>query len=104
MSHPFHLRHMPVFQFILSDLKHWQDSGTMKNLIYCIAQSLVNHPEMVTVTQTEGSDVSIIELKVAKEDVGKIIGKQGRTATAIRTILAAAAARSNRRTILEIIE
>jgi len=76
----------------------------LKELVYSIAKSLVGNPEMVTVSQTEGHDLSVIELKVAKEDIGKVIGKQGRTATAIRTILAAAAAKSNRRAVLEIIE
>ena len=76
----------------------------MKDLITRIAQALVDHPEQVVVTQVEGSQISVIELKVAKEDIGKIIGKQGRTARSIRTILSAASAKIKNRAILEIIE
>ncbi len=76
----------------------------MKNLITRIAQALVDHPEQVVVTEVEGSQISVIELKVAKEDIGKIIGKQGRTARSIRTILSAASAKIKNRAILEIIE
>jgi predicted RNA-binding protein YlqC (UPF0109 family) len=76
----------------------------LKNLITRIAQALVDHPEQVEVTEVEGSQISVIELKVAKEDIGKIIGKQGRTARAIRTILSAASAKIKKRAILEIIE
>jgi len=76
----------------------------LKNLITRIAQALVDHPEQVEVTQVEGSQITVIELKVAKEDIGKIIGKQGRTARSIRTILSAASAKIKNRAILEIIE
>lgn len=76
----------------------------MKNLITRIAQALVDHPEQVVVTEVEGSQISVIELKVAKEDIGKIIGKQGRTARSIRTILSAASAKIKNRAVLEIIE
>ena len=76
----------------------------MKDLITRIAHALVDHPEQVVVTQVEGSQISVIELKVAKEDIGKIIGKQGRTARSIRTILSAASAKIKNRAILEIIE
>jgi predicted RNA-binding protein YlqC (UPF0109 family) len=76
----------------------------LKDLITRIAQALVDHPEQVVVTQVEGSQISVIELKVAKEDIGKIIGKQGRTARSIRTILSAASAKIKNRAILEIIE
>jgi predicted RNA-binding protein YlqC (UPF0109 family) len=76
----------------------------LKNLITRIAQALVDDPEQVEVTAVEGSQVTVIELKVAKEDIGKIIGKQGRTARAIRTILSAASAKIKNRAILEIIE
>ena len=76
----------------------------MKNLITRIAQALVDHPEQVVVTEVEGTQISVIELKVAKEDIGKIIGKQGRTARSIRTILSAASAKIKNRAILEIIE
>ena len=76
----------------------------MKDLIQCIAEALVDHPEQVTVTALEGSQATVLELKVAKEDLGKVIGKQGRTAKSIRTILGAASAKMNKRTILEIVE
>jgi predicted RNA-binding protein YlqC (UPF0109 family) len=76
----------------------------MKNLINTIAQALVDQPEKVSVTQVEGNQTSVLELRVAKEDLGKVIGKQGRTARAMRTILSAASAKIKKRTILEIIE
>ena len=76
----------------------------MKDLISYIAQALVDHPEEVSVTEVEGNQTSVLELKVAKEDLGKVIGKQGRTARAMRTILGAASAKMKKRTVLEIIE
>jgi predicted RNA-binding protein YlqC (UPF0109 family) len=76
----------------------------MKNLINTIAQVLVDHPEKVSVTEVEGDRTSVLELRVAKEDLGKVIGKQGRTARAMRTILNAASAKIKKRTVLEIIE
>jgi predicted RNA-binding protein YlqC (UPF0109 family) len=76
----------------------------MKDLIDYIARALVDHPEQVTVSEIEGSQTSVLELKVAKEDLGKVIGKQGRTARAMRTILSAASAKSKKRSVLEIIE
>ncbi len=76
----------------------------MKDLINYIAQALVDHPEQVNVTEVEGGQTSVLELKVAKEDIGKVIGKQGRTARAMRTILNAASAKIKKRTVLEIIE
>ncbi len=76
----------------------------MKELIGYIAKALVDKPEEVFVTEIEGKQTSVIELKVAKEDVGKIIGKQGRTAQAIRTILSAASAKIKKRSVLELIE
>ncbi len=76
----------------------------MKELIKRIAQALVDRPEEVSVTEVQGSQTSVIELQVAKEDLGKIIGKQGRTARAMRTILSAASAKLKKRTVLEIIE
>jgi predicted RNA-binding protein YlqC (UPF0109 family) len=77
---------------------------TMKELVKFIAQELVDFPEQVTVGEIEGNQTSVIELKVAKEDLGKIIGKQGRTAKAIRTLLSAASAKIKKRSVLEIIE
>lgn len=76
----------------------------MKELIYYIAKALVDNPEQVEVSEVEGNQTSVLELKVAKEDLGKVIGKQGRTARAMRTILSAASAKIKKRTVLEIIE
>ena len=76
----------------------------MKDLINFIAQALVDHPEEVSVKAVEGNQTSVLELRVAKEDLGKVIGKQGRTAKAMRTILNAASAKTKKRTVLEIVE
>ena len=76
----------------------------MKELVQLLAKSLVNHPDAVEVKETQGDTASILELKVAREDLGRIIGKQGRTAKSIRTILNAAASRANRKVVLEIVE
>ncbi len=77
---------------------------TMKELIKYISQSLVDNPDKVEVTEVVGEQTSVIELRVAKEDLGKVIGKQGRTAKAIRTILSATSAKVHKRAVLEIIE
>ncbi|KKN25102.1 hypothetical protein LCGC14_0888170 [marine sediment metagenome] len=76
----------------------------MKELIELIAKSLVDNPDNVQVSQLDGEQSSIIELKVAQEDIGKVIGKQGRTAQAIRIILGAAGMKLKRRFNLEILE
>lgn len=76
----------------------------MKELIDYIVRALVDHPDQVTVSEIEGNQTSVLELKVAKEDLGKVIGKQGRTARALRTILSAASAKNKKRSVLEIIE
>jgi hypothetical protein len=76
----------------------------MKDLIKYIAESLVDNPEQVSVQKVEGNQTSVLELKVAKEDLGKVIGKQGRTARAMRTILSAASAKIKKRAVLVIIE
>ena len=76
----------------------------MKDLINYIAQALVDHPEQVSVNEIVGDQTSVLELKVAKEDIGKVIGKQGRTARAMRIILGAASAKIKKRTVLEIVE
>ncbi len=76
----------------------------MKELITYIAQSLVDRPEDVLVSEVEGNQTTVLELKVAKEDLGKVIGKQGRTAQAMRTILSAVSSKVKKRTVLEIIE
>jgi uncharacterized protein len=76
----------------------------MKDLIKYIAQSLVDSPDHVEVSEVLGEQTSVIELRVAKEDLGKVIGKQGRTAKAMRTILSAASTKMRKRAVLEIIE
>jgi len=76
----------------------------MKDLIEYIAKALVDNPDNVSVTELEGKQTSVIELRVAKEDLGKVIGKQGRTARAMRTILGAASAKLKKRSVLEILE
>jgi predicted RNA-binding protein YlqC (UPF0109 family) len=76
----------------------------MKELIKLISQALVDNPDKVEVTEVIGEQTSVIELRVAKEDLGKVIGKQGRTAKAIRTILSATSAKVHKRAVLEIIE
>ena len=76
----------------------------MKDLVQYLAESLVNNPAAVEVTETAREDASIFELKVGKEDLGRVIGRQGRTAKSIRTVLNAAASKSNRKALLEIIE
>ncbi len=76
----------------------------MKELVKFIAQSLVDNPDAVEVKEIAGEQTSVIELKVAKEDLGKVIGKQGRTARAMRTILSAASTKIRKRAVLEIIE
>ncbi len=80
-------------------------SPNLKDLIHFIAVSLVDQPDAVEVTEVDGgSEGQIIELMVAKEDLGKVIGKQGRTARALRAILSAASTKSRKRAVLEIIE
>ncbi len=76
----------------------------MRELVEYLARHLVNHPDAVDVKETTSDTASVLELKVAKEDLGRIIGKQGRTAKSIRTILQAAASRNNRKVMLEIVE
>lgn len=77
---------------------------SLKDLIEYVAKALVDHPEQVKVSEIEGEKTSLIELSVAREDLGKVIGKQGKTAKAIRVILAAASAKLNKRAELEILE
>ncbi len=76
----------------------------LKELIEFMARALVDSPENVKVSEIEGEQTSVIELRVAKEDLGKVIGKQGRTARAMRTILSAASTKIRKRAVLEIIE
>jgi len=76
----------------------------MKDLIEYIAKALVDNPDQVKILEVNGDQTSVLELKVAKEDLGKVIGKQGRSARAMRTILSAASTKLKKRTVLEIIE
>lgn len=76
----------------------------MKALIENIARSLVDNPDAVQVREVEGDQATVLELTVSGEDLGKVIGRQGRTARAMRTILGAASIRAGRRTVLEIVE
>ncbi len=76
----------------------------MKELVEYIAKSLVDYPEQVDVKQVEGERSVILELRVAQEDMGKVIGKQGRIAKAIRTVVNAAAIKENKRVMVEIIQ
>jgi len=78
--------------------------SVIKELITYIAKALVDRPEEVQVSEVVGEQTSVIELKVAKDDLGKVIGKQGRTARAMRTIISAASTKLRKRTVLEIIE
>jgi len=75
----------------------------MKELVEIIAKSLVDNPEMVQVNEIAGEQSIILELKVAPDDMGKVIGKQGRIAKAIRTVIKAAAVKENKRVVVEII-
>ena len=76
----------------------------MKDLIEYIAQSLVDNPDMVAVKEVEGEKTTVYELRVGPGDLGKVIGKRGRTARSIRTILNAAATKAGKRAVLEILE
>ncbi len=76
----------------------------VQELVEFVAKALVDHPDKVEVKEIEGEKTTVIELKVAPEDLGKVIGKQGRTARAIRTLLAAVARKENKRAVLEILE
>jgi predicted RNA-binding protein YlqC (UPF0109 family) len=76
----------------------------LKELIEYMAKALVDNPDAVRVSEIEGEKTSVIELSVSKDDLGKVIGKQGRTARAMRTILSAASTKVRKRSVLEIIE
>ncbi|PKM66265.1 MAG: RNA-binding protein [Firmicutes bacterium HGW-Firmicutes-2] len=75
----------------------------MKELVEVIAKALVDHPEAVVVNEVEGERSTILELKVAPDDMGKVIGKQGRIAKAIRTVVKAAATKDDKRVVVEIL-
>lgn len=76
----------------------------LKELVEKMAKALVDNPDKVEVVEVEGEKTTVVELRVASEDLGKVIGRQGRTARAMRTILSAAATKSNKRAVLEILE
>ena len=76
----------------------------MKDVLETMARAMVDQPDLVSVTEVGGVHASIFELKVAKEDVGKIIGKQGKNADALRTLMRAGSAKLNKRSVLEIVD
>ena len=76
----------------------------MKDLVEYIARALVDNPDEVSINEVSGEQTTVIELKVSKEDLGKVIGKQGKTARAIRTLLNAASTKLRKKSVLEIIE
>jgi predicted RNA-binding protein YlqC (UPF0109 family) len=78
--------------------------SAMKELLEEIARALVDNPEDVQVTEVEGEQTTVLELRVRNEDLGKVIGRQGRTARAIRTLLSAAGMKIHKRFVLEILE
>jgi predicted RNA-binding protein YlqC (UPF0109 family) len=80
------------------------DGGSMRELIEVVAKALVDFPDQVEVNVVEGQQTTVLELRVAPEDLGKVIGKQGRTARAVRTILGAAGMKLRKRFVLEILE
>lgn len=79
-------------------------SSGLKDVVEFMVKSLVDHPDQVDVKEVIGEQTTVVELKVAKQDLGKVIGKQGKTARAMRTILTAASAKMNKRSVLEIVE
>ncbi len=79
-------------------------ADSMKELIECMAKALVDKPDAVEVTEVEGEQTTVLELRVAKDDLGKVIGKEGRTARSLRTILSAASTKIRKRSVLEILE
>jgi len=76
----------------------------MRELVEQIAKALVDHPDQVSVREVQGEQTTVLELRVANEDLGKVIGKQGKTARSIRTLLAAAGMKVRKRFVLEILE
>lgn len=76
----------------------------LKSLVEYIAKSLVDHPDLVDVNEIEGEKTTILELRVAEDDLGKVIGRHGRTAKAMRTVINAAATKERKRSVLEILE
>ncbi len=85
-------------------VSYWTKEGVVRDLILTIVKALVDKPEEVDLQEVEGEKTTVLELRVAKDDVGKVIGKQGKTARAMRTILNATATKLKKRAVLEIIE
>jgi predicted RNA-binding protein YlqC (UPF0109 family) len=81
-----------------------ETTGSVKELVTVIAQRLVDNPDSVTVGEVTSGQTMVFELRVAKTDIGKVIGRQGRTAHALRTIITAASAKDKKRAVLEIME
>lgn len=81
-----------------------EDGGSMRELVEVVAKALVDFPDEVKVNEVEGQQTTVLELRVAPADLGKVIGKQGRTARAVRTILGAAGMKLRKRFVLEILE
>lgn len=80
------------------------DTTSLKDLVEFMAKALVDYPDQVEVNEIVGEQTTVVELKVSKEDLGKVIGKQGRTARSMRTILNAASTKLHKRSVLEIVE
>jgi predicted RNA-binding protein YlqC (UPF0109 family) len=80
------------------------ETTSLKDLVEFMAKSLVDSPDEVEVSEIAGEQTTVVELKVSKDDLGKVIGKQGRTARSMRTILNAASTKLNKRSVLEIVE
>tara|TARA_Y100001968_G_C19447412_1_gene766210 strand:- start:3842 stop:4129 length:288 start_codon:yes stop_codon:yes gene_type:complete len=89
---------LPLYGAVL----RWEDA--MKELVETIVKAMVDHPDEVVVTEVQGQHACIIELVVAREDVGKVIGKRGAHAQALRTLISAAGGKQKKRYVLEIIE
>jgi predicted RNA-binding protein YlqC (UPF0109 family) len=81
-----------------------EKAPALRELVLYLARALVEHPEAVAVEEVDEPDATVYELKVAESDLGRVIGRQGRTAKALRTVLSAASAKMKRRAILEILE
>lgn len=85
-------------------MSHMHNGGPMKDLVEFIVKSIVDNPDEVVVKEVIGEKTTVIELRVAQPDIGKVIGKQGRTAKSIRTLISAAAMKQKKRAVLEILE
>ena len=92
-----------MMQF-LSRNRNQEETSSMKEYVEHIVEYLVENPDKIDVREVAGSRTTVFELRVAQADLGKVIGRQGNTARAIRTLLAAAAARRGQRAVLEILE